>query len=595
MNEVEIKKKKVKKPLSVNLDNTHYQLIHSCVEEMGWKVTSSTTANTLFWVDAEGCSDIITAMKPYQFVNHFPLMAEIAHKVELAKNYDKMSKFLPDIYTFHPHSFILPREAKILKEYMYSIPKKSNRTIIIKPDTGSQGKGIKLIQNPNLVDDYYDDAVAQKYIEPYLIDGYKFDLRIYVLVTHISPLRIYIHNEGMARFCSEPYKPPKSSNLDEVYGHLTNFSLNKKCENFQTNDTDIAPETGSKRTLTSIFNKLKENSVDVKILQDKIDNIIRYTIASIASQLKIAYSSKIFNSDNKCRCFEILGFDILIDKDVNPWLIEVNTVPSLQTGSPFDESLKRSAVIGAMKIIDLKKTIKSRYKKALKNCNMKERENICSFDPVKETEISKTTNWRLIYPVSDNPSVENTMEQAIKFSERMFIKDNKSSTIRKQKQVEVSKAPVIEKKPKSAPVNRPKPTTILKPLNAEKPVKDCNKATQKLSVYQREPVKTRKVTILPKFEEKVKVNLCRPSLSKPNTRQSSPVLMDRYKAPLMRRNIFEFDNQSIFSHSRYFPREIISISEEENRKEILFQREESAQLMHLRSKIRLIFDALQKK
>ena len=71
----------------------------------------------------------------------------------------------------------------------------------------------------------------QEYIQnPFLIDGYKFDLRIYVLVTRVEPLSIYIYREGIARFCTEKYDRKIIDRQDERsnFIHLTNFSINKK-------------------------------------------------------------------------------------------------------------------------------------------------------------------------------------------------------------------------------------------------------------------------------------------------------------------------------------------------------------------------------
>jgi hypothetical protein len=76
--------------------------------------------------------------------------------------------------------------------------------------------------------------VISKYISnPLLVRGYKFDVRIYVLLTSIDPMRVYIYNEGLVRFASEPYSKAGGSQ----FSHLTNYSINKNSEKFVQNKT----------------------------------------------------------------------------------------------------------------------------------------------------------------------------------------------------------------------------------------------------------------------------------------------------------------------------------------------------------------------
>ena len=98
---------------------------------------------------------------------------------------------------------------------------------IIKPHNSSQGKGIFLVDDISQVP-IDDSLIVSRYIDnPLLLNGLKFDLRVYVMVTSFEPLRIYVYNEGLARFASEPYNDPETTK-DTRYAHLTNYSINKK-------------------------------------------------------------------------------------------------------------------------------------------------------------------------------------------------------------------------------------------------------------------------------------------------------------------------------------------------------------------------------
>ena len=71
-------------------------------------------------------------------------------------------------------------------------------------------------------------TVVQHYLSrPLLLDGFKFDLRVYVFVASVQPLEVWVCREGLARFCTEKYVAPTGKNCHRVCAHLTNYSLNK--------------------------------------------------------------------------------------------------------------------------------------------------------------------------------------------------------------------------------------------------------------------------------------------------------------------------------------------------------------------------------
>ena len=85
--------------------------------------------------------------------------------------------------------------------------------------------------------------MVSKYIaDPYLINGLKFDLRLYVVITSFEPLRIYLYEEGLVRFASEKYSDSK----DNKFAYLTNYSVNKKNEKFIQNTDAKADGVGHK-------------------------------------------------------------------------------------------------------------------------------------------------------------------------------------------------------------------------------------------------------------------------------------------------------------------------------------------------------------
>ena len=94
----------------------------------------------------------------------------------------------------------------------------------------------------------------QKYLhKPHLLDGFKYDLRVYALVTGIKPLRIYLYKDGLGRLATDKYKKPADDNITNVKMHLTNYAINKDSENFVANTAAEEDDVGSKRSLQAVL------------------------------------------------------------------------------------------------------------------------------------------------------------------------------------------------------------------------------------------------------------------------------------------------------------------------------------------------------
>lgn len=100
---------------------------------------------------------------------------------------------------------------------------------IMKPAASSCGRGIRVIGKKQEVKKRYGYIVSRYVAKPHLLNGRKYDLRLYVLVTSYDPLKIYLFKDGLVRLATVPYTTSKNS-LKQRFVHLTNYSVNKKAE-----------------------------------------------------------------------------------------------------------------------------------------------------------------------------------------------------------------------------------------------------------------------------------------------------------------------------------------------------------------------------
>lgn len=146
--------------------------------------------------------------------------------------------------------------------------------------------------------------------------------------------------------------------------HLTNYAINKNNAQFQQNtggknngvpgsdeesqgeqeDAGSEEESGHKRSLNAILKILLEQGADPDKIMAEIKDIIVKTLIIGQPYMSHIYSSCQPQDLDNSMCFQILGFDVMIDKNFKPWLIEVNQSPSFETDSALDYEVKKSVL-----------------------------------------------------------------------------------------------------------------------------------------------------------------------------------------------------------------------------------------------------------
>ncbi|KFB45854.1 AGAP002623-PA-like protein [Anopheles sinensis] len=347
-----IKKSKKTLPISICILNCRYDIIPRVCKRLGYRLVGESDLWNVCWTDSFVGVDFCRDMRRFQKVNHFPGMFEICRKDLLARNLNRMLKLFPLDYQIFPKTWCFP--ADLGDAIAYSRTHRS-KTFILKPDQGSQGKGIFLTKNLKEINPK-DRMICQVYItKPLLIDGYKFDLRVYTLVTSTDPLRIFVYNEGLARFATNKYKEPCVTNASNNFMHLTNYSVNKYSRTFSNDD-----EAGSKRRFSTLNRILTAEGYDIAELWSNIDDVIVKTVMSAWPMLKHTYTASFPTHDIIQACFEVLGFDILIDHKLKPYVLEVNHSPSFHTDEAIDKEIKEALIADTFVMLNLNGEVKKR-------------------------------------------------------------------------------------------------------------------------------------------------------------------------------------------------------------------------------------------
>lgn len=248
----------------------------------------------------------ILELQPHQKVNHIPGCGFLTNKVDLATTKLKVI----------PNAFKLPKDRDEFVDYAKNNPEK---LFVVKHHQHRHIK-IKNVNEINLNDNL---TFVQEFIEnPFLVDGHKFDIGVYVIITSIDPLRVYIYyGDILFRYCPQKYYPFDPENVDKyIVGD------------------DYIP-TWEMPSLARYYNGLgfgmkgsfdayvRSKKLDPQKIWDQVEEAIRLAILSKESLLSDVMSRFKY----KQNFFEMARFDLIVDSNLKVYLMEANMSPNLSS------------------------------------------------------------------------------------------------------------------------------------------------------------------------------------------------------------------------------------------------------------------------
>ena len=344
--------------------------------------------------------------KDFQRQNHFDFTFSLGSKAGYHKIMKKYKLKFNEFPSYYPKSFLLPEEYNdLLNDFSNSL------FWIQKPAGGSRGNGIIVIDKPPKKT--LTKIIVQKYIDkPLLINGLKFDLRFYIAVTSLVPLRVYLFNNGLVRLATELYEN-NFQNIDNRSAHLTNFSINKENPDFQITNDLVDDGKGNKWSHKPFWPWLNKQGFNINEIKTKIED----TMASIIITSRDTFKKQ---SDHR-NSFELFGFDIMITQNGEIYALEVNVSPALGTSSNLDMYIKSPLVkdLFNLSLIPQPSNFYSKIENIIKN---KENLQIIEALIICEYEIANTRigDFKCIFPNKESiPKLSNIFE-SIEFEDQIL-------------------------------------------------------------------------------------------------------------------------------------------------------------------------------
>lgn len=324
-----------------HMESGYLDHVKAVFERLGFRLKSGEDDWDVLWAHDYPfvtMDKVMSMLKPHQKVNHFPGSGFITNKGSLASL--KLDNF--------PKAFRIPSDRNELLKYADKYPD----SLWVQKNNNHRGIKIKGLQE---VDFDSNGTFVQEFIsKPLLIDGRKFDIGVYVVLTSLSPLRVYIINdEALFRFCPKEYYPFDPADVDTYVIHDAYKPI---WEIPPLQDLYINQKYSMKET----FNRYMINEgKNVTKLWHDIHSIIRTLYLRKQSALMSAGAKH-----NLKNFFEMVRFDFMVDENMKLYLMEVNMSPNMATGRGHFKGNKRlyeHVLYNMLRVVGIASMVKNHF------------------------------------------------------------------------------------------------------------------------------------------------------------------------------------------------------------------------------------------
>jgi hypothetical protein len=287
-----------------------------------------------------------------QTVNTFPgVYIETNNKINFCRH---IHRAFPESHgvSFHMPCFVLPEDGALLRSNLREKQNFAERRWVTKPEAGSGGKGLQLFSSAQLLQiiDQVEQRAIRVYVQEYLhktllldydrnlappspgkVTGssvptlsalrVKFDFRVYFAITSMRPLRVWVHRYGFSRLATKEFSL-KGDHARDLQRHVANVDFQKRQKEFRAPQSNGDDCSAAERSLECVMK-------EIAVKTGKSVGDVWLAICNVLGKTGLAVQQSIANKARCKGCYQFWGADVVFDDEGNPFMLEINSSPSI--------------------------------------------------------------------------------------------------------------------------------------------------------------------------------------------------------------------------------------------------------------------------